>query len=159
MSYTGDTTEDGFLYAYEISQLNLNAQMVVLNGCNTGYGVLRKSEGLISIARSFFYTGVKTVAYSLWPVADNSGSVLVSGFYKELKKNEPLDDALRDTKLSFIESTDPVKAHPYYWANFMIAGNTDPVRLYKYPVWLKVLVLVFVGGVFYGIYYRFRANS
>lgn len=159
MSYTGDTTEDGYLYAYEISQLNLNAQMVVLNGCNTGYGVLRKSEGLISIARSFFYTGVKTVAYSLWPVADNSGSVLVSGFYKELKKKKRLDDALRDTKLSFIESTDPVKAHPYYWANFMIAGNTDPVRFYKYPVWLKAIVLVIIAGAFFGVYYKFRATS
>ncbi len=159
MSHTGDTTEDGFLYAYEISQLDLNARMVVLNGCNTGYGVLRKSEGLISIARSFFLTGVKTVAYSLWPVADNSGSVLVGGFYKEIKKKKPLDDALRDTKLSFIESTDPVKAHPYYWANFMIAGNTDPVRLHKYPVWLKALVLLVVAGVFYGVYYRFRATS
>ena len=53
--------------------MKLNAQLVMLSGCNTGYGLLRRSEGLISIARSFFYTGVRTIGYTLWPVADNTG--------------------------------------------------------------------------------------
>jgi CHAT domain-containing protein len=159
MSHTEDTTEDGYLYAYEISQLSLNAQLVVLNGCNTGFGVLRQSEGLISIARSFFYAGVKTITYSLWPVADNSGSALMIGFYKELKKNKQLDDALRDTKLSFIENTDPVKAHPYYWANLMIAGKSDSVNLYKYPIWQKAILFLLIAAVLFGIYYRFRPTS
>lgn len=159
LSYTNDISNDGYLYAYEISQLTLKAQMVVLNGCNTGNGTLRKNEGLISLARSFFSAGARTVAYSLWPVSDHSGSVLVSDFYRKLNRNKRLDDALRETKLNFIEDTDPVKAHPYYWANFMIAGKTDSIMLHKYPFWLKALILIFISGVSVGLVYKFRTSA
>jgi CHAT domain-containing protein len=140
MTNTADTADDGKLYTYEISQMKLDAQLVVLSGCNTGFGVLRKSEGLISIARSFFCTGVQTIAYTLWPVADNAGSTLIGRFYKEIKRKKPLDEAMRNAKLDFIESADPVKSHPYYWANYMLLGNTDAINLNQYPGWSKTLL-------------------
>ena len=49
--------EDNFLHAYEISNLNLNASLVVLSACETGYGKFRQGEGIMSLAHSFMYAG------------------------------------------------------------------------------------------------------
>jgi CHAT domain-containing protein len=138
-----DTTEDGLLYAWEIGQMKLNAQLVVLSGCNSGYGVLKKNEGLISLARSFLYTGVRTIAFTLWPAADQAGSAISTNFYKGIKKRLTLDVAMQAAKLNFIAEADPVKAHPYFWANYIIVGHDDPIPLGRFPVWLKI-----AGGLF-----------
>lgn len=148
-----DSSGDGRLYSYEISQMKLNAQLVMLSGCNTGYGLLRRSEGLISIARSFFYTGVRTIGYTLWPVADNSGFDLIQRFYKQIKKHRTLDVALRDSKLDFLETADPVKTHPYYWANYIIVGRTDRISLGKYPLSAQIAGLLVIT-VFLILLYR-----
>jgi CHAT domain-containing protein len=142
-----DTADDGLLYSYEISQLKLNAQLVMLSGCNTGYGLLRRSEGLISIARSFFYTGVRTIGYTLWPVADNTGYDLIHQFYKQLKRHRTLDVALRNSKLEFLQMADPVKTHPYYWASYIIVGRTDKVPLRKYPLFAQIAGMVVVTSI------------
>jgi CHAT domain-containing protein len=158
MTVPADSTEDGNLYVYELNQMDLNAQLVVLSGCNTGFGVLRKSEGLISIARSFFYTGVRTVMYTLWPVADEAGALIISNFYKELKQRHLLDDALRTSKLDFLKNADPVKAHPYYWAGYVIVGKTDNVPLKRFPAWPKILLATLLAAVLSALMYRkFRA--
>jgi CHAT domain-containing protein len=135
-----DTTEDGLLYAWEIGQMKLNAQLVVLSGCNSGYGVLKKNEGLISLARSFLYTGVRTIAFTLWPAADQAGSAISTNFYKGIKKRQTLDVAMQAAKLNFITEADPVKAHPYFWASYIIVGHDDPIPLGRFPVWPKIAV-------------------
>jgi len=154
-----DSVDDGHLYAYEISQLELKAQLVVLSGCNTGYGILRRSEGLISIARSFFYTGVRTIAYTLWPVADKAGFALCELFYRGVKKDQQMDVAMRNAKLEYLKNADPVKTHPYYWANYIIVGNTDNVPLKKYPLLPTLLIgfpIFLVLLYFIGIRKRIR---
>ncbi len=132
MSAPDDTVDDSKLHAFEIMQLKINAQLVVLSGCNTGYGVLRKNEGLISLTRSFLYTGVRTVAYTLWPVADASGAKITGSLYKKLRQRYRLDDALRDSKLEFLENADPVTAHPFYWAGYVVAGKADRLVIRKH---------------------------
>ncbi|MBN1790348.1 MAG: CHAT domain-containing protein [Bacteroidales bacterium] len=140
MATPHDTMEDGNLYSYEISQLKLKAQLVVLSGCNTGYGWLLQNEGLISIARSFLYTGIRTVAYTLWPLADKAGADLISSFYRALRSRLPLDKAMRKTKLSYLEKADPVMAHPYYWSGYIVAGKTDTVPVFRFAFWMIVLL-------------------
>ena len=121
--------EDGLLHAYEIRQMKLNARLVVLSGCNTGNGKLQLNEGLVSLARYFFYTGVRTVAVTLWPVSDQTAAWLISRFYIGIKNNESLDMALKEAKLEYISHADPVNAHPYYWSNYIIVGKTQPIIL------------------------------
>jgi hypothetical protein len=158
MTSPSDSVDDGYLYSYEISQLNLNAQLVVLSGCNTGFGVLRKSEGLISIARSFFYTGVRTVMYTLWPVADDAGAAIISSFYKGLKHHNRPDDALRESKLKFLENADPVKAHPFFWAGYVIVGKTNHVHLSRYGLWPEIILISLIVAMISFFLYRKFAN-
>jgi CHAT domain-containing protein len=148
---TSDETNDGKLYAFEIKQLKLNAKLAVLSGCNTGFGRLRLSEGFISLARSFYYAGIRTVAFTLWSVADVSSAEIMKKFYKEIDDGQTLDRAMMKSKVSFISDADPVKAHPYYWAGFIISGKADAVINKKLlghtGIWLIILLTLTTGLV------------
>jgi CHAT domain-containing protein len=124
-----NSPEDGFLNTYEIYNLDLNAQMVVLSACNTGYGKIVKGEGVMSLARSFMYAGSPSIIMSLWQVDDYPTYRIMQEFYKGLEKKLPKDAALREAKLKYIQNSDPVKAGPYYWSGFIPIGNTDPIEL------------------------------
>jgi CHAT domain-containing protein len=152
-----DTPEDGNLYSYEISQMELKAQLVVLSGCNTGYGLLRQSEGLISIARSFLYTGIRSVAYTLWPLSDKTGSDLVCSFYQAIRSRQTLDKAMRTAKLSFLENADPVRSHPFYWAGYVIAGRTESVPVFGMFYWIMLgAAAITITFVFWFMYRKIR---
>ncbi|MBN2348880.1 MAG: CHAT domain-containing protein [Bacteroidales bacterium] len=122
-----DTTEDGSLYVFEVYNLVLNANMVVLSGCNTGSGKLNRSEGILSLARSFMYAGCPSLVLTKWSVADKASADLMNGFYKYLSKKKPKDEALQLAKLEYINHADPVKLHPYYWAGYVIFGDDSPI--------------------------------
>ena len=114
--------EDGFLQASEISDLKLNADLVVLSACQTGLGKLVRGEGIVGLTRAFMYAGTPSVVVSLWSVSDASTSVLMSSFYKNLIKNNlNKTDALRRAQLSLISNEK--YAHPFYWAPFVLIGD------------------------------------
>jgi CHAT domain-containing protein len=148
--------DDGMLHSYELYQLQLNAQLVILSGCNTGMGKLQMGEGLLSLGRSFFYTGVRSVIYTQWQVADKSSAKLITGFYNELVKGKGLEESLQSAKLNFLADADPVKSHPYYWTSYVIVGNLDPVMLNnKYSMRLIIILSMILVGTLILIYRKF----
>jgi CHAT domain-containing protein len=80
----GDTTEDGFLNASELVNMELHADMAVLSACNTGTGKMQKGEGIMSLSRDFFYAGVPGVVMTSWAVEDRTGIKLMDYFYKHI---------------------------------------------------------------------------
>ncbi len=147
-----DTLNDGVLYSYELYQLQLNAQLIVLSGCNTGMGQLKQGEGLLSLSRSFFYCGARSVAFTLWPQADQTGADIMIGFYKGIKNKKRLEDALQSSKLDYLSMADPAKSHPYYWGGFLIVGKTGPIILdnnYSKITFVLILLCAGVGGLTY----------
>jgi CHAT domain-containing protein/tetratricopeptide (TPR) repeat protein len=129
--------EDGMLNVSEIYNLDLNASMVVLSACNTGTGTLKRGEGIMSLARAFFYAGVPSVVMTLWPVGDESCSRLMTYFYKNLAAGESKDEALRNAKLTFIRESDPILQHPFYWAGYIVVGERSAVFL----PWIKIYLI------------------
>ena len=125
-----DTLEDndGLLNTYEIFNIKLAARMAVLSACNTGYGQLRKGEGVMSLARGFIYAGVPSIIMTLWAVEDQSGSMLMSKFYENLVDGDDIDEALRQAKLQYLQSADQLRAHPYLWSGYVSIGSTDPLK-------------------------------
>jgi CHAT domain-containing protein/Flp pilus assembly protein TadD/predicted negative regulator of RcsB-dependent stress response len=65
-------SEDGVLSAYEIFNLKLKADLVVLSACETGLGKEVKGEGLMSLTRAFMYAGTPSVVVSLWNLNDET---------------------------------------------------------------------------------------
>ncbi len=118
-----DTLGQGILYAYELYNLNLNADLTVLSACNTGSGKVVKGEGVINLARGFLYAGSASVIMTLWASDDKSTATLMESFYEELANGKAKNEALRNTKLQYLLSTNDVKSHPYYWAHFIANGN------------------------------------
>lgn len=146
-----DSLEDNFLYAYEISQLDLNASLVVLSACETGYGRFEQGEGVMSLARSFMYAGVPSLVVSLWQVNDASTALIMQGFYKNLKVGLPKDVALAKAKLAYLKIAVGIGAHPAYWAPFVQLGTAD--ALVKKPSsklwwWIGGIALL-LGIVFF----------
>jgi len=143
MAFTqkNDTLEDGLLNTYEIYSMKLNCRMSVLSSCNSGSGKLQRGEGVISLARGFIYAGCPSIIMTLWSVEDKSGVDLMTRFYKNLKSGQNKTEALRQAKLDFLENADPLKAHPYFWAGYVVIGDDTPLfKNYK-----KYLI---TGGVF-----------
>jgi len=118
-----DSRENELLYARDIYNFQLNADLVTLSACETGIGELQGGEGIISLARAFAYAGAKSIVTSLWSVSDAPTKDLMIAFYKNLRKGMLKDDALRQAKLDFLKRNKGQAAHPFYWAGFVGIGN------------------------------------
>jgi CHAT domain-containing protein len=112
-------TLDGFLRLDEVTQLRLNADLVVLSACRSGQGRLYNGEGVVGLARAFLHAGSRGVVCSLWSVDDRETADLMAAFYGRLKEGRPTADALRDTQLDMIRAGKP----PLYWAPFILIGQ------------------------------------
>ncbi|WP_422860554.1 CHAT domain-containing protein [Flagellimonas sp. S174] len=133
----------------EIYNSQILSEMVVLSACETGLGKREKGFGIKSLANGFFHAGAKSVVMSLWQVDDFSTSVLMKYFYENLKKGERKDVALQHAKLDYLASIeDDILKHPYYWAGFVVSGDTSPIVAQNYWPWLlgalAILLLIFL---------------
>ncbi len=115
--------QDGFLRLYEIYNLKLSADLVVLGGCRTGLGKEIKGEGLISLTRGFMYAGAPRVIVSAWEVQDRPSATLMVKFYRYLLGPKRLSAAAALRAAQIEMSRDKQFAAPYFWAGFTLQGE------------------------------------
>ena len=127
LSVNPDSREDGILQVREIMRLRLRAEMVTLSACQTGLGKLLDGEGVVGMSRAFLYAGSNSVLTSLWNVNDASTAELMRLVYRDLARGLRRDDALRAAKLQLIRGPQSTWRHPYYWASFVLLGDSAPV--------------------------------
>jgi len=132
LSFSKDQDEDGFLQANEICNLEMNADLVVLSACQTGNGALEKGEGLIGLTRSFLYSGADSVLSSFWSLNDQSTAGFMEDFYTFLCQGQDKAGALRLAKLKMLKSS---HFHPFYWAGFVLNGDSAPIQFDDLDVW------------------------
>ena len=116
-----EDNEDGILQAHEIFPLNLNADLVTLSSCFSGFGEIDPNEGNLGIYRSFLIAGAKSVIISLWNVEDESTALLFTKFYEYLKEGNSKARSLRLAKMYLKNETR--FSHPFYWAPFILMGE------------------------------------
>ncbi len=148
-----NSLENNFLQAYEISKMELNAELVVLSACQTGYGKFERGNGVASLARAFMYAGVPSLVVSLWQVDDQATSKIMKKFYAGLAKGLTKSEALRQAKLWYIENAQDAMKHPAYWSPFIQIGNSKPIeiqRKYAYAPWyIGIVVMMLVAGLIF----------
>jgi len=114
--------QDGFLRLHEVENLHLNADLVVLSGCETARGRRVDGEGTIGLTRGFLETGARAVVASLWRVDDLATAELMQAFYTNLLRRKlAAPAALRAAQQQLAASSR--WAHPYYWAGFVVQGD------------------------------------
>lgn len=157
---SADDSEDGILHAFELYNMQLNADLAVLSACNSGMGKLTKGEGVVSIARGFAYAGVPNIIMSKWAVSDWSTAVLMKAFYKNIKTGMPKDEALQQAKIKYLDANkDKAKLlAPFYWGGFVLLGDTAPIQTlvmedtpwgWYIGILIAVLLLIFAIWKFY----------
>ncbi|MEM7655110.1 MAG: CHAT domain-containing tetratricopeptide repeat protein [Bacteroidota bacterium] len=134
---------DGFLHTYELYNLRLNTELVVLSACNTGRGKMVRGEGIYSLARAFKYAGCANIVMSLWQVDDRATEQIVTAFFDQLKAGISKDEALRQAKLAYLDSAPD--DHPFFWAALVLIGDSKPVPMDRNWPWLLAGVLGLVG--------------
>ena len=143
---SNDPTKNGLLNTTDIYNLKLKAQLTVLSACNTGTGLLKKGEGIMSLARGFLYAGCPSIIMSLWEVEDESGTQIMTSFYKNLKKGKTKDESLRLAKLEYLESVNSRRAHPHYWLGFVSIGDNSPLYI-SYDFYFFILLILALSGI------------
>lgn len=126
-STTGDSTENPFLYTRDLYNQSIPAELVVLSACETSVGEYKFGQGVISLAKGFFYAGAHSVAATLWSVDDTRNAELMRFFFQEIKNGVAKDDALRQAKLQFLQTHPHDEAHPVYWAAVTAYGDMRPM--------------------------------
>jgi CHAT domain-containing protein len=115
--------QNGFLRLYEIYNLKLGADLVVLSACQTGLGKEIQGEGLVGLTRGFMYAGAPRVLASLWKVDDRATAELMKRLYGTMLGPNPLPPAaaLRAAQIEMWKTKG--FENPYYWAAFTLQGE------------------------------------
>lgn len=120
--------QDGLLTAENSRSLDLDeTQLVVLSACDSGVGTTSNGQGIYGLRRGFLVAGAETVVTSLWRVDDQATGELMVLYYRKLLDPKNPGDRLRAMEESMQELRSR-RAHPYYWAPFLVIGQDGPLR-------------------------------
>lgn len=101
-----------------------NVDLLTLSACDTGLGGGRDEKGreIEGFGVIVQQQGAKAVLATLWPVADQSTSMLMAEMYRRRQEQHLTKiEALRQAQLSLLAQSR--YAHPFYWAPFILMGN------------------------------------
>ncbi|MBC7881637.1 MAG: CHAT domain-containing protein [Anaerolineae bacterium] len=112
--------DNGLLSADEVSNLKLNADLVVLSACDTGRGRIL-GDGVFGLSRAFMSAGAHSLIVSLWSVPDAPTAFLMSEFYRNLQTNSNKAAALRQAMLTTLKRS----PDPKDWAAFVLLGEVQ----------------------------------
>jgi CHAT domain-containing protein len=116
---------DGALRAHEIYRMKPErTRLVILSSSRSGLGDRSRNEAMGGLAQAFLIAGVPTVIASLWDVDDDSSARLMEKFHSMHRGGKmAFGEALRQTQVTFLQTTPPRLRHPFFWATFIVTGN------------------------------------
>jgi CHAT domain-containing protein len=124
----GKNDDDGLLEAWEMMNLDLNADLVVLAACETARGRVGTGEGMIGMSWALFVAGCPRTVVSQWKVEASSTTALMVEFHKKFKTRyggrQPAvstAEAMRQAALKVMSN--PEYVHPFYWGGFVVVGD------------------------------------
>ena len=97
-------------------------ELLTLSACQTAAGDDRAALGLAGIA---IKAGARSALGTLWFVNDEASSILVSDFYRQLRRQGLSKvKALQQAQLALVRAPESRRfKHPGYWSPFLLIGN------------------------------------
>jgi len=114
---------DGFLRLYEIFNLNLPADLVVLSACRSGLGKDIRGEGLLGLTRAFMYAGAARIVVTQWNVDDEATAELMRHFYEFQFGPQHMRPAAALRAAQIAMWRQPRWRSPYFWGAFVFHGE------------------------------------
>ena len=122
------SANNALLSTNAVTDLHLDADLVLLSACNTGGGEAG-GEALSGLARSFFYAGARALMVTQWSVNDQVSAYLVADTMSRLHAGASGGAAgsLRAAQLGLIARAGngfPAQiANPFFWAAYDVIGD------------------------------------
>lgn len=113
---------NGHVPLYEIYNLDLGSELVVLSACQTALGKEMRGEGIVSLTHGFMYAGAPRVLSTLWRIDDRATAELMKHFYAGMLRDR-LTPAAALHRAQRTLAKDPRWSAPYYWAGFVLQGE------------------------------------
>lgn len=136
------------VYLYDIYNCNLVSDLAVLTACESGKPGYQDGEGMISMAHAFNYAGSESIMTGLWKIDEQSSTLITEAFYEYLQEGMSKDEALRLSKIKYLQNAPGRMLAPQYWAGLVIMGDVSPVTLSsgfpKLVYWIGAGCLLFV---------------
>jgi CHAT domain-containing protein len=111
------------LSLFDLYDLRLDAELVVLSGCGTGLNAVLGADELVGLTRGLLYAGARSVLVTLWDVNDASTAEFMRRFYRHLSRDPHRARALGRT-MRDLRRSHPL---PYHWAPFVLVGHPGSV--------------------------------
>lgn len=119
--------DDGALYAGDLLDMNLQAELVTVSACDTALGQQVNGEGLLGLTWALFIGGTPSSVVTQWRVRDDSMNRLMVEFYRQLRDSEaqgtPVSKAEALKRAQMQIRKEPRYSHPYYWAPTILVGD------------------------------------
>lgn len=149
-----DNEKYGSLNVGELLDMKLNGDLVVLSACQTGKGgKFIMGDGFRSMAQGFYLAGIPSVVMTMWNVEDQQSCELMKLFYQNLYVGQSKSEALANAKREMLKRGN---RHPYFWAGYILQGNSDPVKMrpvhtsiLKYTLIISIILVSFALFYFY----------
>lgn len=119
LSRDGGENKSFKLYARDIVDHPLHADLVTISSCYSAGVRAYSGEGLVGLSWAFLRAGAHNVVAALWEASDISSAQLMDQFYERLETGQPPEAALREAKLSLLHSSSPFRK-PFYWGPFQL---------------------------------------
>jgi CHAT domain-containing protein len=129
--------QDGWIDGLEISELQLNADLVVLSACNSGQRAVAgrglaelPADDVFGLQSAFIGSGVRAVLGALWPLGDEAGYEVTLRFHRQRSEGQAPDRALQlaliDYRAQFPENDG------FFWAPwFLVTLGNGSVRTHN----------------------------
>ncbi len=109
------------LSLYNIFNLEMQNELVVLSACQTAKGTFQRGAGVMGFTRGIMHAGGKSLIISLWPVEETATDAFFTLFFELVNEGQSFETALKNTKVKFQQSTE--YHSPFYWAGFVLFGT------------------------------------
>lgn len=106
---------DGPFFPFNLFDVNINADLVTLSGCQTAAPGLYYGESF-SLAAAFGLAGSKHILATLWSVSDVVSKIFMNEFYNMLAKKQDIFIAYKNAADKVYEITE----NPAHWGAFVL---------------------------------------
>ncbi len=125
-------TPEGRLTSRNLMDMQIQANTVVLTGCQTARRFIHPGDEWVGLMRSVYLSGAATVVSALWDIRDEAARRFAGEFYRIFK-----GDNARAAVQRASAAVREWRSHPYFWGGFEVfvrkvrRGGTGQEKLCK----------------------------